>query len=199
MIGRVLPRTMLSDRRGVTAVEFGLIAPALLLSVMGILDVGYNVYTQSILRGAIQKASRDSTIEGAVDAESFINARITRAVHEIVPGATLSFSRRAYTNFADVAQPEDFTDLDSDGECNNGEPFEDANGNGTWDADKGRIGMGGARDAVLYNVTVTYPRAFPLAGMIGLPATVQTDATTVLRNQPFAAQQVTATTGSCSA
>ena len=41
-----------------------------------------------------------------------------------------------------------------------GEPFEDANANGTWDEDRGSDGQGGARDAVLYVVSVSYRRAF---------------------------------------
>jgi hypothetical protein len=47
--------------------------------------------------------------------------------------------------------------VNGDGVCNAGEPFEDANANGSWDADQGKAGSGGARDAVLYEVQVTYP------------------------------------------
>lgn len=186
-----------NNESGVAAVEFGLIAPVLLLSILGIFDIGYNIYTQTLLRGAIQKAARDSTIQGAVDNASVIDGKVTRAVHNIVPNATLSFTRGSYASFADVAQPEDFTDIDGDGECNNGEPFEDANANGTWDSDRGAAGFGGARDVVLYNVDVSYQRVFPLARMIGLPSTVSTRASTVLRNQPYAAEQIIAIAGNC--
>jgi Flp pilus assembly pilin Flp len=190
-------RRLVGDESGVTIVEFALIAPVLLLSIMGIFDIGYNVYTQGLLRGAIQKAARDSTIQGAEDATDLIDARVTRVVHQIVPSAVLDFDRASYTSFADVSQPEDFTDIDADGDCNHGEPFEDANANGTWDSDRGADGLGGARDVVLYNVEVRYERAFPLAGMIGLSPTVTTNATTVLRNQPYAAQDIIAIAGNC--
>lgn len=192
-----LGQRLRSDENGVTIVEFALIAPVLLLSVMGILDMGYNIYTQAMVRGAIQKAARDSTIQGASGNEAAIDTKVTSAVHHIVPRATLVFDRQSYANFSDVAQPEDFNDIDNDGTCNNNEPFEDANGNGTWDSDRGSAGFGGARDAVLYTVTVSYDRAFPLAPMIGLPRRVNTEATTVLRNQPYAEQAVTITTGNC--
>jgi Flp pilus assembly protein TadG len=185
------------DNAGVTVVEFALIAPALLLSILGIMDIGYNIYTQTLLRGAIQKAARDSSIEGSGNSVAAIDARVTRAVREIAPNADIDFNRMAYTNFSDVAVAEDFTDLDNDGQCNNGEPFEDVNGNNSWDADRGSEGQGGARDAVLYTVNVRYDRAFPLAPMIGLPSTVGTSASTVLRNQPFGLQQATVTVGNC--
>lgn len=185
------------DIRGATMLEFALITPALLLVLFGLFDISYNIYTKTLLEGAIQKAARDSTIEAASSRVAAIDTAVERAVHQIVPSASVAFSRSSYSNFSDVAQPEDFTDSDSDGICNNGEPFEDANGNGSWDADRSKAGFGGARDAVLYRVTVEYDRAFPLASLIGLPKTVQTEASTVLRNQPWNLQDITTTIGSC--
>lgn len=65
------------------------------------------------------------------------------------------------------------------------ERYFDVNENGKWDADRGKDGIGGARDAVLYTAVVTYPRMFPMYGLIGLPQDVTLKASTVLRNQPF--------------
>ena len=186
-----------TETRGAAAVEFAMVAPALLLTIMGIFDVGYNIYANTMVQGAIQHAARDSTIEGSDLRLDQIDARVARAVHSVVPRATVAFSRKAYANFADVSRPEDFTDSDSNGRCDNGEPFEDANRNGTWDDNRGVSGQGGARDAVLYSVTVTYARGFPMAGMIGLPETVTTEAATVLRNQPYRLQDNKPTVGSC--
>ena len=197
MIGRAILFHVGRDTRGVAAVEFALVAPALLLTIMGIFDLGYNIYANTMVQGAIQRAARDSTIEGAEARLAQIDATVTDAVHGVVPNATISFSRRAYANFSDVARAEDFTDSDDSGSCNSGEPFEDANRNGIWDTDRGLAGQGGARDAVLYSVTVTYPRGFPMASLIGLPATVTTDAITVLRNQPFNFQDNNPAVGKC--
>ena len=170
-------------------VEFGLIAPVLVFSLIGLFDLSYNIYTASLLEGSIQKAARDSSIEGAGLTQVEIDARVTEVVRSVVPSASVSFERKAYTNFADIARPEDFTDLNTDGICNDGEPFEDVNGNNQWDEDRGSVGMGGARDAVLYVVTVTYDRQFPLHQFIGVPGEVTSVARTVLRNQPFAMQE----------
>lgn len=176
------------DEEGATLVEFAMLSPVLLTLLLGLFDLGYNIYTKTQLEGAIQKAARDSTIEGAAGREAIIDARVKAAVHDISPQATVAFSRRAYSNFSDVSQPEDFTDVNSDGLCNDGEPYEDANGNGKWDSDRGSVGFGGARDAVLYTVSVSYPRAFPVSTLIGLDPVQTTQSTTVLRNQPYSQQ-----------
>jgi hypothetical protein len=148
-----------------------------------------------MLEGSIQKAARDSSVE---DADSVVDGRVTDAVQAIAPDAVLTFTRRAYDSYANVAQPEDYTDLDSNGACNNGEPFEDANGNSTWDRDRGASGFGGARDAVLYEVTVVYDRPFPIARFVpGMSPQVTTVARTLLRNQPFGMQQTIVRVGNC--
>lgn len=194
---RPLPPQLAEDRRGVTIVEFAMIAPVLMIGMMGMFDLGYNIYTDALLQGAIQKAARDSTIEGAQDQAAELDAKVAGVVRQIAPSAVLSYTRKAYTSFSDVSQPEDFRDVNGDGVCNDGEPFEDANGNGSWDRDRGRDGFGGARDAVLYTVTVDYPRLFPVAGLIGQSPNFQLTASTVLRNQPYNLQTQRAATGNC--
>lgn len=154
------------DEAGVTAVEFAMISPALFVI-------------------AIQKAARDSTIEGAAGDTAKLDSTVTKAVHAVAPHATLTFDRTSYANFTDAGRPEDFTDLNDDGTCNAGEPYEDANDNGNWDA-LGSAGLGGARDAVLYSVTINYKRAFPIAKFIpGQTDDLTLVANTVLRNQPY--------------
>ncbi|MCK9540401.1 MAG: pilus assembly protein [Novosphingobium sp.] len=185
------------DTRGVTLIEFALIAPALLIALMGLMDLGYNLYTNAQLQGAIQKAARDSTIEDPGSRVGDLDNRVAEAVRVIAPHSTMQFDRSAYSNFRDVAQPEDFTDTNDNGVCDAGEPFEDANGNGTWDNDRGNAGPGGARDAVLYTVTVDYERLFPVARLIGLDGNFRLVAVTVLRNQPYGLQAERTEIGNC--
>ncbi|WP_374405759.1 TadE/TadG family type IV pilus assembly protein [Pelagerythrobacter sp.] len=190
-------RNLGRDREGAALVEFALVAPVLLLLLLGMFDMGYNYYIQSQLQGAIQKAARDSGIEGAHATIPQIDGRVEKAVHDLVAGAEVDFSRKSYATFTDVARPEDYSDIDGNGVCSGGEPFEDANGNGIWDEDRGSEGQGGARDAVLYVVTVSYRRPFGVTALIGLPDTLTTQATTVLRNQPYGDQNLSQTVGSC--
>lgn len=191
----MIRRTLRGDQQGATVVEFALVAPVLVTLLLGLFDIGYNTYVASVLQGAIQKSARDSSIEGATPAS--LDGRVTSAVHNISPGAAVKFSRKSYASFSDVNTPEDFTDVNGDGACNNGEPFEDANGNNVWDVDRGVAGLGGARDAVLYTVNVSYPRLFPIGGFVGLPELHQMKSETVLRNQPYAQQAVKVTARNC--
>ena len=81
-----------------------------------------------------------------------------------------------------------YTDTNGNGKYDKGECFEDVNGNGVWDSDMGEGGQGGADDAVLYTMTVSYNRLFPMAKMLGWSATQTITASTVLRNQPYGTQ-----------
>ena len=192
-----LLRQIHRDTRGAALIEFAMLSPVLLLMLLGMFDMGYTYYTQSQLQGAVQQAARASTLEGAAASEAEIDARVEAAVRRLSPQAELTFERRSYSSFSEVGKPEDFSDINKDGKCNDGEPFEDVNGNGVWDDDRGKAGMGGARDAVLYMVTVTYPRTFGVANMAGFSKTVTMQATTVLRNQPYDEQETLASVGTC--
>lgn len=200
MIRRLFQR-LRGDQQGVSVVEFALISPVLLTMLMGLLDLSYNVYTAQMLQGAVQDAARKSTIEGAGTNSAAIDGVVTTAVRAIAPTATMTFSRKAYNNFGNVNRPEDYDDVNADGTCNNGEPFEDANNNGNWDIDPGQVGFGGARDAVLYQVNINYPRAFPIFAFIpGQGNTFSMTAKVVLRNQPYGTQAnagTAPTTGNC--
>ena len=187
-------RSLFRDQDGAAIVEFALIAPVLLMTLFGLFDLGHGMYTKSLLQGAIEKASRDSTIEGA--ATGTMDAKVTTVVRRIAAGSTITFNRKSYATFTSVNLPEEFTDTNSNGVCGGGETFEDANGNGVWDANQGRTGNGGARDAVLYTVTVSFPRIMPIGRLVGQSNTQVMTTSTVLRNQPFGIQN-SPTTATC--
>jgi Flp pilus assembly protein TadG len=182
-------RALCGDQRGVTVIEFALLAPVLLVTLLGMFDMGYTMYAQTLLQGALQQAARNSTIEGAASTTSTIDGTVTGMVRSAIANAAVTFTRKSYASFSTVGVAEQFTDTNGNNTCDAGEPFEDVNNNGTWDRDQGSAGLGGARDAVLYTATMTFPRAFPLAGFIHIPANVTVSGSTVLRNQPYGLQQ----------
>lgn len=192
-----LIKRLTRQSEGAAAVEFALIAPMLIMVLMGMFDVGYTLYANVTLQGAVQQAARKATVESGQSTWSLMDNAVRRQVGLVVPNANVTFNRKSYSNFSNVSMPEDYTDVNGNGQCNAGEPFEDANGNGIWDQDRGANGMGGARDAVLYTVTVTYRRPFPMATLIGLPRDVTSVAKTVLRNQPYDSQRSLAIPGTC--
>ena len=178
-------RKLRRDESGVTVIEFGFVAPVLCLLLMGMFDLGFQAYAQTNLSGAMQEAARKSALEPTVITTNQLDAEVTEAIQAVVPSAQVSFERKNYQTFDDIDKPEDFTDNNGNGICDNNEPFEDLNGNLNWDQDRGRNGLGGARDAVLYTASASFDRVFPLYGFIDIPSTATISASTVLRNQPY--------------
>ena len=182
---------LVADERGVTVIEFAIVAPVMLLTLFGFFDLAHTAYARSVLQGAMQMAARNSTLESGLTSQSTIDAYVTNQVTSVVgSGATFTPTRLSYSDFSKVGTPERFTDTNGNGQWDTGECFEDVNGNGQWDADMGKTGQGGAHDAVLYTMTVTYRRMFPMARMVGWPANQVITASTVLRNQPYGVQNV---------
>lgn len=184
---------------GAALTEFAIVAPVLILMIMGIFDMAHSQYTSALMNGAMQKAGRDLTLQSAFTSQSAVDAEVQNQIRSVVPGtATIELVKLSHTEFADIGEAEEFTDDNSDGQCNNNEPYIDDNNNGQWDANRGQDGIGGAKDAVLYTVNVSYDRLFPMAGLAGLPERVELSASTVLRNQPYDQQLDVFSQGNCS-
>lgn len=177
------------DDRGATLVEFAFVAPIMMLMLCGTFDLAQQAYARTILEGTVEKAGRDAMLENGaatVSEPAFDQAIVTKVKRVTGSGATYDAQRLSYSDFSKVSQPERFVDrAPLNNRYDSGECFEDENGNGAWDADMGRAGQGGAQDVVLYRMTVTYPRLFPMAGLLGWSRNQSIMATTVLRNQPF--------------
>ncbi|WP_343061331.1 TadE family protein [Novosphingobium flavum] len=189
--------TLAADRAGAALVEFAIIMPVLLMLLLGTIEFGLNVYMRSVLEGAMQQAGRNSSLQTAQSGQTTIDAFVSSRVHAILPSAGVSFTRENYQNFSAVGKPEDFTDSNGNGQHDANECFQDANGDGVWNADGGRGGLGGANDVVEYTATVTYPSLIPAATYLKLSPTTTIKATTILRNQPFASQPGWSTTQVC--
>ena len=187
-------RALGRDQKGATVVEFAIVAPVMGILLLGAFDVGHTLYMRSVLQGIVQKVARDSTLETglATDQQTVLDNRVRAQVTALANNATVTFSRKYYRSFTNAAasQFEPFTDTNHNGTCNGGEPYQDNNDNGTWDATGGNTGSGGAKDAVLYTVTVSYPRFFPIYDFIGGSHTTVLTGSTALRNQPYGDQAV---------
>ena len=188
MRARSLPRRLARDERGATIIEFALVLPVMLTLIMGLGELTYQQYVQSVLTGAVQKAGRDSTIQGAVNQTGQIDATVMSQVTQVAKDATFDSKRSSYANFTAVA-PEPFTDtagtgvFDATKDC-----FTDLNNNSTWDTDPGANGQGSANDVAVYTIHIYYQRLFPVAALFGMSNTAKLTGTTILKNQPWAAQ-----------
>lgn len=178
-----------ADDRGTTVLEFALIAPVMLTMLLGFFELGHQMYTTAILRGAVEAAGRSSSLaDGPLNAAT-IDQKVTTQVKNVAHHATVTFDRRFYSDYTHVAKPERYTDANSNGRWDSGECLEDVNGNNSWDADPSRSGSGGAEDVIFYTVKVTYSRLIPIGGLIGIGNNVEIKAGTLLKNQPFAEHQ----------
>jgi Flp pilus assembly pilin Flp len=186
MIMRSQLRRLNANENGAAVMEFAIVAPVFLLLIIGLFDFGHQLYATSVLQGTLQTSAREATLENGFSIQNDIDARIEDNFKTIIPVGDVTVTRRSFEDFSDIVTPEELlTDANGNGFCDAGDRFDDMNGNGNWDQDRGRDGLGGARDAVVFTATATYDRMFPLAGMMDIPREVTIEAETVLRNQPY--------------
>jgi len=160
--------------------------------LLGAFDISHTLYSRAVLQGIVQKTARDSTLESNTDsaAQTVLDNRVRAQASALANNATITITRRYYRDYtsAATAQAEAWTDTNHNGTCDSGEPYQDSNQNSSWDRDGGNSGQGGAKDATLYTVTMSFPRMFPAAAFIGGSTTTTISAATVLRNQPYGDQ-----------
>lgn len=183
-------RRLRRDENGATIVELGFAAPIFFMILIGIFDIGYGMYCRSVLVGAVNEAARSSALQSGIGRSGEIDTKVTDTVKKVMPSAILTFNRKNYESFSSVGRPEDYNDANNNTKYDANECFTDINNNQSWDADVGSNGQGGADDVVVYSVTLRYQDIFPLWRFIGLSDYRQTQAKTLLRNQPYASQSV---------
>ena len=187
------------DQRGATIVEFAVIAMPMCVLLMGGLELGYNSYVRSTLQGALHDAARVAAVENPILAsegdtvEEQVANMIKDTVAHVAPNAVVDVDQKSYFEFSSIGDPEKLmTDNNDNGKFDSGDGdcFEDANGNGTFDEDQGKSNShGGASDVVLYTATVEAPRILPLDAFIpSVGKKVSYKLRAAVRNQPYANQ-----------
>jgi TadE-like protein len=183
------------DKEGITIVEFAFVSPILMLLVCGTMEICYDLYQRSVIQGVIQRAARKAAVGGLSSGQ--VDLYIKDKVKPVLPGFSrndpnaISIIKKSYYNFSNVNKKEKFTDNNDNGVWDEAtECYEDANRSGTYNDAKsaGSNGLGGADDIVYYEVSVKTPRLFPVVGMMGFSENVSITTKTVIRNQPFSAQ-----------
>lgn len=183
-----LLRRLTRNDRGATAVEFGLIAPAFFVVAWATVELGLVLLASSLLEGSVREAARAGLTgytPSGVDRTLYIRNIVKNYTIGLIDMSKLQITTLVYSSFANVGQPEPFTDTNHNGTHDGGEAFVDVNGNGQWDADMGVAGLGGPGDIVLY--TLSYDWDF-MAGfaesIFGIP-TIHLKASVAIRNEPF--------------
>lgn len=199
------PVRLARDVRGSSVTEFGLILIPLAMMIMGGLDMGYQMYVRATMQGAVQTASRMTTVltDDTASNDTAIETELRTQIERVLPrGVTPTISKGSYYQFSNVNTMEPLTvDLNNNGTLNG--PV-DTNGDGVADSSdcwldvddngsrnivvNGRTGIGGADDLVRYTASVTYNRILPIWRLVGMPGTVTLSATSMARRQPYRGQ-----------
>jgi Flp pilus assembly protein TadG len=192
-VPRLTPGALRRDEKAATIVEFALILPVLCMLLLGTLDLGYRSYVNSVVQGTLHDAARMATVGGVTTAQ--IQTFVQNRLQAFSRNATITTTTRSYSDYSGVKVAETITnDTAPFGVYNPGDCFQDANGNGVYDTDRGRGGTGNSEDVVYFEVSMTYPQIVPVGRLFGWGSTVTTTQNTVLRNQPYAARQNSVTT-----
>jgi hypothetical protein len=194
---RDLPRALAADARGVTIIEFAIVAPVLLVLLLGGFDLAHQSYVRSVLQGALNDAARRAAVEDPafVAAGDTLEERVANLiigqVEPLTPDAEIQIDQSNFFDFTGIGNPEKLmTDVNGNGayDAADGDCFSDLDEDGAYDLDAGRSGIGGANDVVFYTADITMPRLLPVAGLIGFSPNYDMSVSAAIRNQPFGTQ-----------
>ncbi|MEW4466774.1 TadE/TadG family type IV pilus assembly protein [Parasphingorhabdus sp. JC815] len=183
-----LKRQIVNNEDGATLMEFGLVVGPLLMIMLGIMDVGYQGYLDTLAKSKLHEVARDAAT-GEMTVEQIEKAVKDGLAPLTLKDATVTVTVKSYFDFTNVGKPEKLTvDVNGNGAVDPGDCFIDNNKNGVFDVDYGIPGTGGPDDIVSYQIEITTKRLFPLAKMFGWSDTMTSSNSTAVRNQPYGAQ-----------
>ena len=184
---RAFPKSRALGDRGQAIVEFAFVAPVLIAILCGIMEFSGILFAQTLLEGGARQASRFG-ITGAetagISREDMILQIVDDNAYGIIETDQIEMETLIYETFSDVAQPEPFEDANGNGTFDEGETFTDINGNAEWDEDQGRAGLGGPGDVVVYRLRYDWSIMIPIFTPF-FGDTVALDANVAVRNEPF--------------
>jgi len=152
------------SERGVTAIEFALIAPVFFMFLIGITEVSLLLLTEHLLENATYNASRVAKTgyiaEDKTQMETMMDALITRlqGLAPLLDVAKISVTSTAYGSLSDIGQPEE-----------------------------GVEGLGTPEQVVVYTVTYPWKIFTPMIGTIMGDANynINLSSRIVVRNEPY--------------
>ena len=86
---------IVGDQRGTTIIEFAVVAPVLLMIIIGGMEIGHLGYVKGITRAALQVAARDSGLESNSSSQNAVDAALRDRIKTVIPNASISIQRRS--------------------------------------------------------------------------------------------------------
>lgn len=186
---RGLWRRLRRAEDGASILEFALVAPTLMLLVIGIVEVAMMLFVNTLLEGSVREAARYG-ITGYVfegyDRIAIIRNIVRQNTIGLVDMEHVRIETLTYSSFTAIGKPEPFSDNNGNGVRDSGEAFNDVNGNGQWDSDMGVAGAGGPGDIVVYTISYDWPMLTAFLGdLLGHGGLVTLRASYAIRNEPW--------------
>lgn len=181
---RLAPLALIRCARGVAALEFALILPVLLLGFIGGIEIALVLFISTSIESAVFEAARFGITGGGVSREDRVREIVGERTYGLVDMDAVEIETLVYASFADIGEPEPFTDANENSRFDMGEPYTDVNENGQWDADMGSAGLGGPGDIVVYQLRYSWGILTPIMREV-LGETVQNVSSVAVRNEPF--------------
>lgn len=177
------------DEGGAAAVEFAMVLPLLCLLTFGVIEMGMIMATLTSIEGGLKEASRYGITGQTPDDQTRIEKIRTildNHSFNLVDFDEAEFSVKTYPSFSGVGQPEPYSDMNGNGQYDEGESYSDINQDGEWSPDMGASGAGMGGEVVSYTVTIPWHIMTPFAGPLiaGDDGVLPLTATIVVRNEP---------------
>lgn len=174
--------------RGITAMEFAIIAPVMILITFSILEFSLMMLVTNIMESATSLSSRlgkTGYAEAGESREDTILASIRDRAGVLINADNLTITSKYYEQFDQIGDAEPWNDTNHNGSPDSGE-WSDINGNGVYDADMGLAGYGNADDIVVYTVSYPWEVVTPIMReLIGEDGVYTITTHAVVKNEPY--------------
>lgn len=166
-------RSLLKDKRGVTAIEFGFVALPFFMLIIGIMELGMYYTAATVIEGGTVRAARiirtGQAQESADPLDTFLT-ELCNNVDQIMDCSDIQY---------EVINP-DGNNFSDAGDAN---PSFDGDGN----LDSAGFDPGGANEVVIIRVAYRFPFATPWLGNLlgGADSSVLIMSTATVRNEPY--------------
>lgn len=174
--------------QGVTAVEFAIVVPVLLLMLFGIIEFSLMMFASNMLESATAVSSRlgkTGYSESGMSRAQTILQSVASHAGGVIHSDRLRVTSTYYAQFDQIGDAEPWTDTNRNSLADAGE-YSDVNGNGQYDADMGLAGYGDANDIVVYTVSYPWNIMTPIMReLIGTNGIYTITTHAVVKNEPY--------------
>ena len=186
---RATLKEFVTGDRGAALVEFAFAGPIIITMLMGIIEVSMVVFMNLMVEAGVRDASRfgltGAEIEGYTR-EEYIVELVNERTMGLLNITSENIDVRVYETFAEIQEAEPFVDANTNGDYDEGEIFNDLNGNEIWDGDPGTPGAGSSDDIVVYRVSANWAILTSyLADLLGDDGLFTITSSIAVRNEPW--------------